>query len=408
MYYKAELCILLKGKFFWILLAGSLAVNLWILVNFLPQAPLVETTARLMAGTEHNSESQTTAKADMEHSPESPISAGASTEYHHVTEENYTALIQAYQDAEPENAQISVHSLIEGALRLSQTPSAHELADALAETYINELQLTEAAAEEARKAYETLEPYILRDRKDGTASALFVPGTNQFFELFSRHLPLACMAESVLAGILLTLLCVNAPYDSRMKEVVYTTKAGRHLNRVKPIAAFSASALFSVAVWGSSFGLAGILFPMRTLWEVKVGSMMMLDAFYPLVCRFSLSLGTYLLLQGVLSVCVALLFSAAACLFVERSHRTVAAFFELGFLCAATAVFTQLFPHSSKWIFLARFNLVDFAMKAGHYFVSGGTSLSVRYYETALVLFWGTLLAAGLLWRGRRWKREDI
>lgn len=366
---------LLSSHLLWGLLAGALAVNFWIIANYRGQAPMAEAAAGLWDRGVHS-----------------------------VTKENTEVIIAAFAGKEPPAAQISVCSTVEAVPLMTEKIGAADFA----EIFIEKLRLSERTAQAVRNACAPMEEWLARDRENGTAVSLFVPCTSGFFELFSRILPIACTVEAALAAVLFVFYCVNAPYDRRSKELVYTTKVGRRLSRLQMESTFLVICLFTAALWSITFLAAECVFHMGKLWLVKVGSMMMLDSFYPVVCRFSISLGAYMLLQAAMSICISLLFGMAAAGFVEKTHRTVAAFFKMGFVCAAMAAVTEIFPRNSMLLFAVRFNPVEFIKKAGRYFAGGAGFLSVKYYETAFILCWGVLLLAFLVGRYKRFLAEDI
>ncbi len=372
---KEEVKRILTSRLFWVLFAGSVAVNLWIIANYRTQASMVKAAAELK-----------------------------NSGIHFVTDENREEIILVLKREEPAGAIVGVRSLVEAIPMMEKQLCGADYAS----LFIEEFKLSGKAAQLAGNVGRTLEELLVRDRENGTASSLFVPCTNGYFELFTRLLPIACTVEASLAGILLMFCCVNAPYDNRLKEIVYTTKAGRKLNRFQTESALFSIVMFSILLWGITLFFAEAVFRMGSLWQVKVGSMMMLDSFYPVICRFSVSLGVYMLLQVILSVAVTLFFGMTAAISLGKVHKTVPAFFKLAFCCASAATITEIFPRDSVLFFILRFQPVDFIKKAGRWFASGAGFLSVRYYETAFVLCWGTLLLWLLVRHYKHFLTEDI
>lgn len=366
---------LLTSRFFMILFAGALVVNFWLLANYSDQAPMAEAAAGLWERGVHS-----------------------------VTKENTEVIIAAFAGKEPPAAQISVRRAVEAVPLMADKIGAADFA----EIFIEKLRLAGRTAQAVRNACAPMEGWLARDKENGTAFSVFVPCTSDFCSLFFRILPTACTVEAALAAVLFMLYCVNAPYDRRSKELVYATKTGRKLNRLQMESAFLVIVFFTAALWSITFLAAEGVFHMGKLWRVKVGSMMMLDSFYPVVCRFSISFGAYMLLQAAMSVCISLLFGMAAAGFVEKKHRTAEAFFKMGFVCTALAAAAEIFPRDSMLFFAIRFNPVEFIKKAGHYFAGGAGFLSVKYYEAAFILCWGVLLLAFLAVRYKRFLMEDI
>ncbi len=372
---KEEIKRLLTSRLFWLLLAGAVAANLWIIVDYRAQTPMVEATEGLIRNG-----------------------------IHFVTEENREEIILTLEEKETTDAIIGVRSLLEAVPMMEKQLNG----EIFAYLFIEKFKLSEKAAQLAERVGGTLEGFLARDRENGTASALFVPGTNRYFELYSRLLPIVCAVEASLAGILLMLYCVNAPFDNRLKEIVYTTKAGRKSNRFQTESALICIALFTALLWSITLLSAEAVFHMGSLWQVKVGSMMMLDSFYPVICRFSVSLLVYILLQAVLSVVLSLFFGMAAAISLGKTHKTVTAFFKLAFCCASAEAVTKIFPGDSVLFFILRFQPVNFIKKAGRWFASGAGFLSVKYYEAAFILCWGALLFLLLVKQYHHFLMEDI
>lgn len=373
---KEECGRIVSGRLFWLLLAAALAVNIWILWNFQGQQAYVE-TARNLA--ENGVES--------------------------VTPEREEEIIEAFAGAEERYpGEVRVRNLVEGAGQLAERLKARDLAAVCTEA----MKLTGDAAGYAEKAFEALESVLERNRRDGTARQFFVPCGGRFFELFSRWIPLAATAESILAAVLLMLKYVNEPFDRRTGAVVYVSKRGRKVNYDRFRAVTAAVTGFAVSVWAISLGMTAALFPLGKLWKVKLGSMMVLDIFSPVITRFPVNIGVYMVLQFLVSLCMAWLFGAMAYFTVLRGHNTFTAFGKMAIVCLGTAALTQNYPRDTILYFILRFNPVDFAGKAGRWFASGGTFLSFRGYEVLFLLFWAGVCGGLCVRRNREFLREDL
>lgn len=373
---KEEIKRILCGRFIYLLLAGALVINLWILWNFREQKETVDTSRGLKEN---------------------------GTEY--VNAQNMEEIISAFDIAEEgRNGEYGIRNMVEGAVHLTDLLTAENLAD----SYISFWMLNRQAAEYARKAFGTLEGVVQENRKDGTAGQFFVPCSGSFFDLFSRWLPYACTLEAVLAAVLLMMRGVNEPFDTGTKSVVLASKTGRKISRIRGFAALAVSIGLAVCIWLFTYLSAEAAYHLGTLWNTGIGSSMVLDSFFPILSRFPMNILGYTVLQFGMCLCMTAVFAGMAYVFVMNAHKTVTAFARMAFACAAAAVFTQLFPRDNLLFFVFRFNPVDFVQKAGHWFVSGGTFLSVRYYEIAMVLFWGALTAYFSGCRNRKFKKEDI
>ena len=367
---------ILSSRLLWLLLAGATAVNGWIFWNFQGQREYVQ-TARQLA--EKGVES--------------------------VTRETQEEIIGAFARAEEGYPEVTrVRNMVEGAVWLAERLKAQDLADACTE----DMKLEGDAAEYAEALFAELEPVIEQNRADGTAGQFFVPCGGRFFDLFSRWIPLAVTLESILGAVLLMLKCVNEPFDRRTGGVVYATRRGRKTNHTRFWAVTAAVTGFTGAVWALTMGMAGVFFPMGKLWDVKLGSMMVLDNFSPMITRFPVSIGRYMVLQFLVSLCMAWLFGAMAYSAVIKRHNTFTAFGEMALVCLGIAAVTRNYPRSTVLYFVLRFNPVDFAGKAGRWFACGGSFLSARGYEILFILFWGGVLGGLCVWRSRRFLKEDL
>lgn len=373
---KEECERILGSRLFWLFLAGAMTINLWILWNFQGQKEYVEISRRL-------------AQEGMEY----------------VAPETEEEIIKAFSGAEERYpGEVRVRNVVMGAEQMAELLKASDLADACVEA----MKLKDGAAEYARKAFESLEPVMERNRDDGTARQFFVPCGGRFFDLFSRWLSLAVTLECILGAVLLMLKCVNEPFDRQTGAVIYTSGRGRRVNHTKFWAVMAVVTGFTGVVWGLTLGIAGIVFPLGRLWKVKLGSMMVLDVFWPVITRFSVSIGEYMALQFLVSLMLAWLFGAIAYFNVVKEHSTFAAFLKIAFVCLAVAALTQNFPRNTMLYFVLRFNPVDFAGKAGRWFASGGNYLSVRGYEVLFLLFWAGVSGALALRRSRKFLEEDL
>lgn len=373
---KEECRRLVSGRLFWLLMAAAMAVNSWILWNFQGQRAYAETARNL---------------AEM----------GVES----VSQKTKEEIIRAFAGAEKRHpGEVPVRNMVEGAGRLAEELRAQDLADAC----ISSMKLRDQAAVHVRKAFAALEPVLEQNRANGTARQFFVPCGGRFFDLFSRWIPLAATIECILGAVLLMLKGVNEPFDRRTGPVVYTTRQGRRVNDTRFLAVMAVSAGFSAAVWALTLGMAGMLFPLGKLWGVKIGSMMVLDAFYPVISRLHVSIAGFMVLQFLISQCMAWLFGAMAYFAVLKGHNTFRAFGKMALVCLGTAALTENYPRDTIHYFILRFNPVDFAGKAGRWFACGGNFLSVRGYEVLLLLFWTGVFGALCIRRRRNFLKEDL
>ena len=105
---REEVKRILRGRLFWILFAGALVVNLWFIMNYRGNVPMVAAAV----GLEENG-------------------------VHHVTEENKEEIIAAFAGREPGNAQISVRNAVEVVPQMAEYLEAADFA----EIFIEDLRL---------------------------------------------------------------------------------------------------------------------------------------------------------------------------------------------------------------------------------------------------------------------------
>ena len=98
--------------------------------------------------------------------------------------------------------------------------------ESLAEAFSSSLMLEGEAKEYVKEEYGKLDKILEENRQNGTAASFFVPGSRNFFELFSRWIPLFCTLEGILAGVLLMMRSVSETFSTGTANVVYATKAG--------------------------------------------------------------------------------------------------------------------------------------------------------------------------------------
>lgn len=371
---------ILECRMIWLLLAGAMTVNIWMIWNFGEQADYAAVSGEL-------------------------AKRGVKT----VTRETQEEIIGAFAAVEERYpGEIRVQNLVEGAVYLARHATAQELAENLADACVTSMKLEGDAAEYVRKTFGTLESIIEQNQENGTAEQFFVPCGGRFFDLFSRWLPLALTIEAALTSVLLMMKCVNEPFDRHTCAVIYATRTGREINRVKRRCVLTVTAGFTAAVWSMTMVTAGAVFPIGELWDTKLGSMMVLDSFYPLVTRFPVSIRTHMAFQFLLSLCLACVYGEFAYAGIVRTHRAFSAFGKMAFVCFGAAVLTQISPRDTMLYFILRFQPVDFAAKAGRWFASGGKFFSVKGYELLFVIFWGGAAVCFGCLRSRRFLREDL
>lgn len=366
----------ISSPLFWGLLAGSILMNLWVLGNFGGQRDLVQKSQE--------------AREEIR-LPVSEESAGLYVKELEMVEEKASGVP-------------TVEQVMDGTLHMIQELDGEMLGSA----FSSSVMLTGDAEEYVKDEYAKLDGVIEENRKDGTAAGFFVPGSRGFFELFSRWIPLFCTLESILAGILFMMKSVSEPFSVGTAAVVYTTKTGRKGQKTRRRAAVLSGIMFSAGIWGLTILCACVAYPLGSLWKTRIGSMMILDSFLPVISRLPLTAAGYVGAEFLISMLTTVLFAYISYVFVTRNKNSFRSFIQLGFVCACIYTVTSLFPKDTRLFFTAQYNPVNLAQKAGHWLVSGGSFFSPQYYEVTVLLLWGCVIGMAAYLAGRRFAGEDL
>ena len=361
---------------FWGLLIGSMAVNAWILINFSGQRELVEKSVK--------------AWEDLG----LPVVEN--------TAEQYLKLLEPGEKKEVGIP--TLRQIMDGTVHMTNELNSSDLA----ENFSSVLMLEDGAKKYAEEEYKKLDGILAENRRNQAAAHFFVPGSRGFFELFSRWIPLACTLESILAGVLFMLHRVSEPLQAGTAYVEYTSKMGRKCQDQRRRAAVLAGLTFTAVIWGVTILAAALMFPLGPLWKTPIGSMMVLDSYFPVISWFPLHIAGYLGLEFLISVCAAVLFSYIGYTLSAKGRNSFKAFILLGFGCACIYTVTSLFPKWSVVYFILQYNPVDLARKAGHWMVNGASFLSPRYYETTVIILWGILIACAAFRVRRQFFKKDL
>lgn len=366
---------ILAQPFLWVFLAGCLLVNGWLLCNY--------------AGQRERVLESVSAEAEL----------GSVNE---VSMAEYEKRLKRF-DSGVEGA-LTAGQMLRAATSMKEELGAEDLTDA----YTGNYQLSGSARDYAEERFRRLEPVLDENRENGTAEAFFVPGNENFFELFCRLIPLFCTMEGILAAVFLTLRCVTEPFASGTAELVFSCGMGRRIVRKKQTAGCLAGVLAGTFLWIVTMTAAAVLFPLGDLWDTPVGSMMMLDGMCPLISEIPMTLRTYLSVQAGVSLLAGLLFSLAAGWAALRTRNALTAAAGLGLVCMAAYTLAELFPGAGKAWFWVRRNPVTFAADAGRWLVNGAFSLSSAGQAASLLTLWGAAALLAITWQYMKFLRADI
>lgn len=361
---------------FWGVLIGSILINMWILANFGGQRELVKKSREIWEELQLP-----------------------------LDEESAEMYLEALEPIEKKESGVpSFRQIMDGTRYMIKEMDSDSLADAFSSSQM----LTGEAEAYIKTEYGKLGKVLEENRGNGTAASFFVPCSRNFFDLFSRWIPLACTLESILAGILLMMQSVSETFSAGTAAVVYATKAGRRIQDRRRRMAASAGLLFTLCIWSVTVMTACAVFPLGSLWKTPIGSMMLLDSFFPILSRMPLNAAEYVGMEVVVSIFTVLLFSYISFSLVIRNKNSFVSFIQLGLGCSVIYTVTSLFPKDSRFYFTMQYNPVDLARKAGHWMVSGGTFFSPQYYEVIVLLCWGGIAGAAAYAVRKRFLAEDL
>ena len=371
----------------YVLFAGCMILNLWVIWNYSGQRSLAAASS------------------------EAAESFSEGGDFLQVNENNSRLIAQYITGKAPDadgNTNLAgiptILQMLEGAGTMADVIGPSDLAD----VYISGMDLKGSAADGARDVFKQVGPIMEQNRENGVSRAFFVPCNENFFELFSGSLLPFMIIESIVCAVLLMINTANDPFSAKLTGLIYTCKRGRKIQTGKCMVGLLAGLIFTVALWTLTIGLAALVFPLGSLWHTPLGSMMVLDKFYPVIPWFSMSVITYIGVQLLIALGCVCLFSLAAYGLVIRLHQSFSSFMILGFVSALVYTITWCFPKTNSVYLALQYNPVDLARKAGHWLVNGASFMSPRFYEIGTFGLWAAVLTAAIIFVTRRFYREDL
>lgn len=377
---------------FYALLLGCVAINVWVLWNASDQRSQViasrDTAEQLTVGT-----GQTLLRLQ-------PGQTGDIAQ----------AITRRLPDADQGSEAVkgggtpTILQMLDGALAMADGVNG----EAMAGTYISGEGLKDEAADIARKIYSQLDPVIEENRANGTADTFFVPCNEGFFQLFTNNLLLFLMVESIVCSVLLMINTANDAFSAKLSGLVYSSRRGRRLQLVKLLSGLVTAVIFTAILWAVTLGLTALIFPLGSLWQVPLGSMMVLDQFYPLISWFPMTIAQYVCVQFLVALGCVIVFALGAYGLVTRLHNSFSAFMVLGFVSALIYTVTFYFPKTTFMYFVMQCNPMDLARKAGRWLVSGAAGLSPQFYEVFTLAVWLVILGLAGVMEIKRFYQEDL
>lgn len=365
----------------YILLAGCMVVNLWILWNHGANRPLVLAGAAC-----------------------AKTASGAL----YVTEDTIPGILAALKPVEnalpAQSLQgISMETLLEGTVVMARELTSSDLASA----FIAFAGLTGGAAQKAVQICEGLSGIFDAIRESGIGSRFFVPCQMGFFEMFSQELFAALTVEGILICVLLMLRCANDAFSCKTAGLVLSTKRGRKSQWSRFFAGMAGSGGFMLMLWGLTLGAAALYYPLGDLWNTPLGSCMILSGMFPVIGRIPMTVLGYMAVELLMACLLGLLFAAAAFGLAQLWHNSFKVFLTMGFGCMVIYGITSLSENSGAYFILAH-NPVDMAGKAGFWLASGAPWVAPPNYELRTLMVWGALTAVLIGYFTRRFYRQDI
>lgn len=377
----------------YVLLAGCMLVNGWILLNHINERAIVLAAAGLLEDWENAGNVGNTENTD---------------KAVYVTEENLQEIKSYLEKNMPaaslqENADVSLENLLKGTVVMARTVTPKDLASG----FIESAGLFGGAAAKASEICGSLSGLFEKLKESGIANRFFVPCHLGFFDMFCRELFPALAFEGILLCVLLMLKAANDTFSAKTALVVFTTKRGRKNQWSCFVSAMAGCAAMLAVLWGLTLGAAAVCYPMGSLWNTPLGSCMILSQLFPIIARFPMTVLGYMAVEFLVALLLGLLFAAAAFGLSERWHNSFKAFIVMAFAGMVLALLPSLAKGSTAW-FVLNYNPVNLAGNAGFWFASGTPWVAPAHYELITFLVWGLLAVLLVFFMTRRFYREDI
>ncbi len=387
---KQEFKRFISRPLIYVLLAGCMIVNGWILLNHINERAIVLAAAGLLEEWENEGNVGNTDKAV------------------YVTEENLQAIKSQLEKNMPdaslqENADVSLENLLKGTVVMARTVTSKDLASG----FIESAGLFGGAAAKASEICGSLSGLFEKLNESGIANRFFVPCHLGFFDMFCRELFPALAFEGILLCVLLMLRAANDTFSAKTVLVVFATKQGRKNQWSCFAGAMAGCALMLAVLWGLTLGAAAVCYPIGNLWNTPLGSCMILSQLFPVVARFPMTVLGYMAAEFFVALLLGLLFAAAAFGLSELWHNSFKVFIVMVFAGMVLALVPSFAKGSKAW-FVLNYNPVNLAGNAGFWFASGKAWVAPAHYELITFLVWGLLAAILVFFMTRRFYKEDI
>jgi hypothetical protein len=262
--------------------------------------------------------------------------------------------------------------------------------------YVGRYALTGEYAENVLDQYVRLQPVIDNyGANDAGLSPYFGQNTRYLHRLLFRTLFGAILAETGLLALFLALL--GAGYESirNTESVVYASRIGRKIQRMKLAAALTASAGLFVLIAAMTFALFFTRFDWSAVWSSNVSSLFntsVTEYWKPFITRQSFDVLSYLwACTGVaagITICSCLLGFAAG-LFLRSAYASCIA---AVVLCGLMFIVEPLAPVGGYIRNALNLTPVQLWVNVGDWFTDGYADILVSNFE-----YWGVIASLVLL-----------
>ncbi|MDR1320445.1 MAG: hypothetical protein LBK56_03325 [Gracilibacteraceae bacterium] len=283
-----------------------------------------------------------------------------------------------------------------GASALTDYYEDYDAAEIIAGRYIARHGLTGTHAANVRAKYERLQAVIDEKAASGDGlSPYFGEATRPLHRLLFRALFGAMTAETALLALFAALLSAGYENWRNTEGLVYTSRTGRGIQRVKLGAALAAAAFFFLLIAGVTLALFFIRGDWSAVWDSNVSSLFnssVSEYWKPLITWRSFEVLPYLAaclsVAAALTVCFCLLGFAAG-VFIRGGHVSATAALAL---CALMFVAEPIAPVGGVLCGALNLTPVQLWVNVGDWFTDGGADIIWANFES-----WGLLASlAGL------------
>jgi hypothetical protein len=295
---------------------------------------------------------------------------------------------------------------------LTDAYETYDAVESIGEKYIARYGLTGAHAANVRAKYERLQKSI--DEKaanDEGLSPYFGDSTRYLHTLLFRTLLGAVVAETALLALFSSLLSTGYENTRHTEGVVYTTRTGRRIQRIKLQAALTASVLFFLLITGATLALFFLRYDWSAVWRSHVSSLFNSAAteyWKPFITWRSFTVLPYLAaclgVAAALVVCFCLLgFGVGVC--IRGGYASAIAAVAL---CALLFVVEPIAPVGGVLRGVLNLTPVQLWANVGDWFTDGGADMLWAHFERRGVLASLVILAAAGAIAQAAFQRRDL